>query len=103
MKTVHSKVEIAALAWVGERNIEVEQVTPLDTEELRDSAYVMVDRRPRRTVIEIGFKAEHAPFVHEWPSTVNWTTPGTGSKFLERPYFTKAPTLLGFIKAKARI
>ena len=100
---IHEKIEKASIEWVGLVNRRVEEVTPLDTSELLDSRYVMVEHPPRRTVIEVGFKADHAPLVHEWPSTVNWTTPGTGNKFLERPYFSRAQTWPRFVKSKVRI
>ena len=103
MKILNKRIENAALEWVNQTNVEVERGTPLDTQELRDSRYVVVERPFRSTIIEIGFKAPHAPFVHEWPSTINWTTPGTGNKFLERPYFSRAQTLPGFIKSKVRL
>jgi len=33
--------------------------------------------------VEVGFDTDYAAAVHEMPETVNWSTPGTGPKYLE--------------------
>lgn len=35
------------------------------------------------TSVEVGFDTEYAAVVHEMPATTQWSTPGTGPKFLE--------------------
>jgi len=35
------------------------------------------------TGVEVGFDTDYAAAVHEMPGTVNWSTPGTGPKYLE--------------------
>ena len=35
------------------------------------------------TSVEVGFDTDYAAYVHEAPQSWQWSTPGTGSKFLE--------------------
>lgn len=35
------------------------------------------------TSVEVGFNTEYAAVVHEMPDTTQWSTPGTGPKYLE--------------------
>ena len=69
---------------------EVLPITPASAHgsNLRDSCYTNTYKTPFGPVGEIGFTAEYAIFVHEMgvdpPKPINWTTPGTGNKFLER-------------------
>lgn len=37
----------------------------------------------REISVEVGFNTDYAAYVHEAPSNLNWSTPGTGPKFLE--------------------
>lgn len=57
---------------------------------LRNTAYVTAPESLTYPVCEIGYSAEYAPYVHEIEEPVNWTTPGTGAKFLERPFLAAA-------------
>lgn len=104
MRRVDRQVRQAVGEWVAEINQkEVLPVTPKDTGELRDSLYTVSSVTYNGYTLEIGFDTPYAPWVHEWPSTVNWTTPGTGNKYLERPYFSNAHTLPSYIKARVRL
>lgn len=40
----------------------------------------------------------YAAEVHEWPLNKNWTKPGSGSKFLERPVYSTARNILVFLQ-----
>jgi hypothetical protein len=55
--------------------------TPVDTGNLRGSAYVQGIEHGKSPVVEIGYTASYAPFVHEIKK--NYRAPGTGWKFLE--------------------
>ena len=61
------------------------RVTPLDHNPLRNSWYIT---RPYKSVgfSEAGFGMEYAHHVHEMPNDKNWSEPGTGNKFLEKPF-----------------
>ena len=65
-------------------------LTPLRDGALRRSAYGILPRREKGgVVVEVGFDGRSAPyalFVHEMPTSTNWSEPGTGPKFLERPF-----------------
>lgn len=61
---------------------DAQPVTPRDTGDLRASGSV---DRTGPLQVTVGFGAPYAIFVHEAPESWNWTTPGTGPKFLERP------------------
>ena len=60
-----------------------QQLVPVETGELRDSAFVRQDRRGRRPAVEVGYDAEHALTVPEDLDAEH--APGESSKFLERP------------------
>lgn len=61
--------------------------TPVEFGFLRNSATTPPPRRTARGIVgEIGFTARYAIWVHEnVDPDVEWTAPGTGPKFLERP------------------
>lgn len=73
--------------------------TPLDTGELQRSIYLKKATEDNLE-IEIGSRGTIAPYnvwVHEIPRT-NYTTEGTGHKFLERPFEENKHKLKEFIK-----
>ena len=88
-------------------------LTPLDTGNLRRSYYKPTpERMADNTVVAIvENQAEYAVHVHEMPDPnlrrsnkgqlvplpVNWTTQGTGNKFLERPLWANVDTFLRLI------
>ena len=62
--------------------------TPIDTGELRKSGTVSVDKKGMMTTGKVSFgggAVEYAVAVHEMPNETNWTEPGTGNKYLEKP------------------
>jgi hypothetical protein len=70
---------------------------PKDTGALRSSNFVS---HPKRAGNEItvrfgygGMAARYALFVHEMPAGTNWTTGGTGPKYLERPLNAAKPRI----------
>jgi hypothetical protein len=64
-------------------------VTPMDTGDLRDSGYVTWKGGGGSIEVEVGFGGAAAPYalaVHELEGSINWSEPGTGAKYLERPF-----------------
>jgi hypothetical protein len=66
------------------------RITPMDTGNLRRSAFVA---KPKETGSDItielgygGFAEAYALAVHEMPRSNNFQEPGTGPKYLERPF-----------------
>ena len=53
--------------------------------------------------VTVGYTAEYAPFVHEFPESTNWTKPGTGAKFLEKAVKDNIPEILSVIQKRARV
>ena len=76
-------------------------LTPLEFSPLRNSGRVELPRiSGNRVSVTVGFGGPAAPYalyVHEMPSTNNFTTPGTGPKYLERPARRRARGLAGRI------
>lgn len=81
--------------------------TPQDTGQLVNSYKVTRnDRKLVDNVVEytLSFgpvKGDHgenyAALVHEWPEQKNWTKPGTGPKFLQKPVYSRAKELIGIL------
>ena len=70
---------------------------PKDNGALRSSNFVS---HPKRSGNEVsvrfgygGMAAQYALFVHEMPAGTNWTTAGTGPKYLERPMNEATPKI----------
>ena len=59
-------------------------ITPKDTGDLRDSLFFRTAVTPDGVTLRVGASAEHASIVHEMPKTNNFTTAGTGPKFITR-------------------
>lgn len=58
---------------------------PRDTGFLRISSFTTdVTKRGKVQIGRVGYDSAYAPFVHEMPESNNYTTPGTGPKFLEK-------------------
>lgn len=68
--------------------------------ELRASGYVDHETHPDAS--EVGFSAEHALPVHQMPEDYDFTTPGTGPKFLEGPFLENRDRYVEIIKDAAR-
>ncbi len=61
-------------------------VCPVDTSALLQSRFVGRPQKDREGFsVKLGYGKSYAIYVHEMPSAVNWTRPGSGSKFLIRP------------------
>lgn len=73
-------------------------VTPLLTGELRQSGFV--DHAPGEAVV--GFSAPHALYVHEMPAHYNFTTPGTGPKYLQNTFSRERSRYVRHIQQAAR-
>jgi hypothetical protein len=65
-------------------------LTPRDTGSLRASGNV----QKTSNGVEIAFSTPYAAIVHEDMSAKNWTTSGTGPKYLERPFGRMSPDIV---------
>ena len=104
MSSIKNKLDMAGargLNKFGEHlKGKVIDVTPMDTGELRRSIYIKRATESNLT-IEVGSSgaiASYNVYVHEIPK-LNYTTAGTGSKFLERPFYEEKDKIQIFIKA----
>lgn len=74
--------------------------------ELRQSGYVDHDTHPDGS--EVGFSAPYAYIVHELGIEfykgydINWSTPGTGAKYLEKPFVANKGRYAKYVKDEAR-
>ena len=68
--------------------------------QLRESGYVDHESRPDAS--EVGFSASYAPIVHAMPEDNDFTTPGTGPRFLEIPFLENRDAYARRIKDAAR-
>jgi len=64
---------------------------------LRNTKYVTEPEHLEKPQSELGFSAQYAPYVHERFTATNWTTAGTGPKFLERPLLRMKNDILKII------
>ena len=107
MSNIKKKLDMAVMRGLnkfGEHlKGKVIDATPMDTGELRRSIY-MKEATEENLTVEVGSSGAIAPYkvyVHEIPMT-NYTTAGTGSKFLERPFYEEKDKIKGFIKAEVK-
>lgn len=79
-----------------------------DAGDLRRSGYV---DHSKPGIADVGFSAPHAVFVHEmgeeggvYPerAPINWTTPGTGAKYLTGPFLLNRARYKDYIMDAAR-
>lgn len=101
-RSVESRIEQArkeAAEDLLERSI---AVTPMETGTLRASGFVEHDE-DSSTVGFGGPAAPYAVYPHEMvEGHLNWTTPGTGAKYLERPYLENRDRYAADIKDAAK-
>lgn len=107
MSSIKNKLDVAVargLNKFGEHlKSKVIDATPMDTGELRRSIY-MKEATEGNLTVEVGSSGAIAPYnvyVHEIPK-LNYTTAGTGSKFLERPFYEEKDKIKDFIKAEVK-
>lgn len=107
MSNIKKKLDIAVargLNKFGEHlKGKVIDATPMDTGELRRSIY-MKEATEGNLTVEIGSSGAIAPYnvyVHEIPK-INYTTAGTGYKFLERPFYEEKSKIKTFIKTEVK-
>jgi hypothetical protein len=81
-------------------------VTPKRTGALRESGNVQpqsgVFDSLTRPAVTVGFNVDYALAVHEMPEDTNWTTPGTGPKYLSTPLAENRSRYLEFIREETR-
>jgi hypothetical protein len=79
-------------------------VTPVRTGNLVNSFFIepAVQVGPGQFQAGIGNKADYAAPVHEMPTTYNFTKPGTGPKFMERPLRENEEAIIAMIHARVR-
>lgn len=51
-------------------------------------------------LVRLGYGTRYAWFVHEMPTSYNFTRPGSGPKYLERPLYAFSGRYLDFVKKK---
>lgn len=107
MSNIKKKLDIAVargLNKFGEHlKGKVIDATPMDTGELRRSIY-MKEATESNLTVEVGSSGAIAPYnvyVHEIPK-INYTTPGTGYKFIEKPFYEEKDKIQTFIKAEVK-
>lgn len=64
---------------------ESNKIAPRDQGDMRLSSFTTdITQKGEISIGRVGYDSPYAPFVHEMPETNNFTTPGTGPKFLEK-------------------
>lgn len=81
---------------------EAQEITPVEKGVLVNSSFVDLDKQPKGPVVRVGYTAEYAAKVHEFPEDFNYTKPGTGPKFLEKTVDANQATILKVIKNRAK-
>ena len=80
---------------------EIIPVTPKDTGLLRESIKLKKVNN-FHYIIYCDDDTDYGKKVHEYPNeTTNWTTPGTGNKFIERPVYNRNSVI--WIKMKKKL
>jgi hypothetical protein len=88
---------VAAGQFVKAESVDI---TPAEFGNLRNSA----GSKPIGPLsVAVYYTQSYAPYVHEMPEHNNYTTPGTGPKFLERAVKENVPTILQIIANRAKI
>ncbi len=76
-------------------------VTPKDTGDLRASGYYDITRGQEGPALEVGYTKEYAIYQHE-NLFENYTTPGTGPKYLENPFLENKGRYVEMLRDAAR-
>lgn len=71
---------------------------------LRNSAFTDTTAKSVRPIVtRVGFTALYAAFVHEMPASFNFTSPGTGPKFLQKAISRNTREILNIIRQRAKL
>lgn len=79
------------------------EITPVQFGPLRRSAFFSTDVISSGSRLRVGYTQSYAPFVHEMPDSTNWSSPGTGNKFLEKAVKNNVPEIIQIIANRARV
>lgn len=93
-----------AVAEVGEDLLSKSlPLTPKDDNDLRLSAGTRPVKQPKGPAVRVGYGMDYALAVHEMSDDeTDWTTPGTGAKYLEGPFAENKKRYASHIKNAAR-
>lgn len=91
-------------AWAQSLQEEIINRTPKDTGKLRESIEIVPAKAGENDILTVEFKslgtiAPYNLYVHEIKAK-NYSTPGTGIKFIENPVKENLPKLRDFIRGK---
>jgi hypothetical protein len=88
LKQQHSILKRGLYAGVIDVSTTIENISnsnaPRETGFLRISSFSSLPTRGEIILGRVGYTAAYAAYVHEMPGHYNYTTPGTGPKFLEK-------------------
>lgn len=82
---------------------EAMDITPVLYGDLVGSAFGQTETAKGRTTSRVGYTAEYAPEVHEYPESYNYTKPGTGPKFLQKAITENTTFILRTLRENADI
>lgn len=82
---------------------ESQEIVPQKLGPLINSAFTDSEMTGRGPVARVGYTQLYAPFVHEMPTSNNFTKPGTGPKFLQKPISQNHGKILEIIRKDAQI
>lgn len=104
---LRAEVNAGIQDWIHRVEMRSQAYVPLDTGKLKDSflaerltsAFNKIEYRVSYGNGLRGDNGEnYAAEVHDWPQDKNWTTPGTGPRYLERAKFDEQSKLLPIVK-----
>ena len=101
VRKIEGRTAEGLLAAAKHVQAESQEIVPHDKGVLINTAFSDVDRQA--LIARVGYTAGYAPIVHEMPTTFNYSKPGTGPKFLERPIKSSFSQILQIIAKRAKI
>lgn len=93
---------IRSAAFIREDMERKPPLIPVDEGNLRASWFTDPYYQGRNPVVQLGFSANYAWYVHEMVGA-NFQRPGSGAKFLEAALKRNKAKILGIIKQEARV
>ncbi len=81
----------------------VSPMVPEDTRNMRKSWYILGAKRAMNPIINAGYRAPYAGYVHEAWHVQNWTRPGSGAKWLQIHFARNIEEMKLIIAANARV